>query len=78
MEFHIHTIASLLVVGVLLTQNVRRKNDKLILYVSRLFNSAKQNYNITKKNLNLVFTLHIDLNIICWETSLCFMVIIWL
>jgi hypothetical protein len=78
MDFHIHTIASLLVVGALLTQNVRRKSDKLILYASRLFNSAKQNYSITKKNLNLVFTLHIDLSIICWEISLCFMVIIWL
>jgi hypothetical protein len=78
MDFHIHTIASLLVVGALLTQNVRRKSDKLIFYASRLFNSAKQNYSITKKNLNLVFTLHIDLSIICWEISLCFMVIIWL
>ncbi len=74
MEFHVHTNASLLVMGALLAQNIRGKSDQPIVYASRLLNSAKQNYSITKrKALAMVFALHI-----CWEISLCFMLIIWL
>jgi hypothetical protein len=79
MEFHVHTNASLLAMGALLAQNVKGKSDQLVVYAYRLFNNAKQNYNTTKrKTLAMVSTLHISLGIICWETSLCFMLIIWL
>ncbi len=79
MEFHVHTNASLLAMGALLAQNVRGKSDQPVVYASRLTNSAKQNYTTTKrKALAMVFALHISLNIICWEISLCFMLIIWL
>jgi hypothetical protein len=79
MEFHVHTNASLLAMEALPAQNVRGKSDQQIVYASRLINSAKQNYTtIKKKALAMVFALHISLNIICWERSLCFMLIIWL
>ncbi len=46
-------------VGVLLAQNVTRKNDQPVVYASRLFNSAKQNYNTTKQEaLTIVFAFH--------------------
>jgi hypothetical protein len=46
-------------VGVLLAQNVIRKSDQPIIYVSRFFNSAKQNYNtIKQKALAIVFAFH--------------------
>ncbi len=45
--------------GVLLAQNVIRKSDQPIIYVSRFFNSAKQNYNtIKQKALAIVFAFH--------------------
>ncbi len=44
-EFHVHTYASLLVVGAMLY--VIRKSDQPIVYAYRLLNRAKQNYNIT-------------------------------
>jgi hypothetical protein len=79
MEFHVHTNASLLVMGALLAQNTIGKSDQPIVYVSRLLNNAKQNYSTTKrKALAMVFAFHICLDIICWEISLCFMLIIWL
>jgi hypothetical protein len=41
MEFHVHTYASLLAMGTLLTHNIIGKSDQLVMYVSRLFNDAK-------------------------------------
>jgi hypothetical protein len=35
-EFHVHTNASLLAMGVMLFQNVTRMNDQPIVYASRL------------------------------------------
>jgi len=36
-----------------------RKSDELVMYASRFFNSAKQNYNVTKiEALTMVFALH--------------------
>jgi hypothetical protein len=46
-EFHVHTDASLLVVGAMLSQNVTRKNDQPIVYASRLLNRVEQNYSTT-------------------------------
>ncbi len=39
-EFHVHTYASLLIVGAMLFQNVIGKNDQPIVYVFRLLNRA--------------------------------------
>ncbi len=39
-EFHVHTNASLLDVGVVLSQSLIGKNDKLVVYASRLLNKA--------------------------------------
>jgi hypothetical protein len=47
LKFHVHTNASLLVVGALPTQNIIRENDQPIVYDSKLFNNAKQNYSTT-------------------------------
>jgi hypothetical protein len=45
--------------GVMLSQNVTRKNDQPIVYAYRLLNKAKQNYStIEKKVLVMVFSLH--------------------
>jgi hypothetical protein len=58
-EFHIHTNASLLVVGVMLFQNVTRNNDQPIVYAFRLMNKVKHNYStIKRKPLAMVFALH--------------------
>ncbi len=57
MEFHVHTNASLLVVGTMLFQNLTRKNNQLVVYTYRLLKRAK-NYNITKREaLTMVFVL---------------------
>jgi hypothetical protein len=57
-EFHVHTYASLLVVGAMLSQKVTRKNNQPIVYVYRLLNITKHNYNATKrKALVMVFSL---------------------
>ncbi len=40
MEFHVHTDVSLLVMGAMLSQNVTRKNDQLIMYASKFLNRA--------------------------------------
>jgi hypothetical protein len=45
MEFHVHADASLLAMGALLAQNITRKNDQQVVYVSILLNSVEQNYN---------------------------------
>jgi hypothetical protein len=47
LEFHVHIDASLLVVGAMLAQNPTGKYDQPIVYVSKLFNKAKQNYTTT-------------------------------
>jgi len=58
-EFHVHTNASLLAMGTVLSQNVTRKSDQLIMYTFGLLNRAKQNYSTTKKKtLVMVFALH--------------------
>jgi hypothetical protein len=46
-EFHVHTYASLLTVGAMLTQNLTRKNDQPMVYASRLLNKAEHNYSTT-------------------------------
>ncbi len=59
MEFHVHTNASLLVVGVMLSQNVTWKSDPPIVFASRLLKIVKHNYNTTQKEaLAMVFALH--------------------
>jgi hypothetical protein len=58
-EFQVHIDASLLVVGTLLAQNIIGKSDQLIVYVFKLLNNVKQNYNTTKREtLAVIFTLH--------------------
>jgi hypothetical protein len=39
-EFHVHTNASMLIMGVILFQNVTGKSDQAIVYASRLLNKA--------------------------------------
>jgi len=46
-KLHVHTYASLLAMGAMLSQNVTRKNDQPIVYASRLLNKVEQNYNTT-------------------------------
>ncbi len=59
MQFHVHTYASLLAMGVMLSQNVTRKSDQPIVYASKLLNKVEQNYStIEKKVLAMVFVLH--------------------
>jgi hypothetical protein len=42
-----------------LAHNIIGKSDQPVVYASRLFNNAKQNYSTTKrKNLTMVFALH--------------------
>jgi len=58
-EFHVHTHASLLVVGALLAQNIKWKRYQLVVYVFKLFNNVKQNYcSIKVGALTMVFALH--------------------
>jgi hypothetical protein len=58
-EFHVHTYASLLIIGVTLFQNLTRKNDQLVVHAYRLLNKAKQNYStIEREALAMVFALH--------------------
>ncbi len=72
-EFHVHTYASLLVVGA--GTNITRKSDQSVVCV--FFNHVEQNYNTTKrKALKLWFLHFINLSITYWEVSLCFMLII--
>ncbi len=59
MEFHVHTSASLLVMGAMLCQHVIGKSDRRIVYASRLLNRVEQNYNTRKREvLVMVFALH--------------------
>jgi hypothetical protein len=58
-EFHVHTYASLLAMGAMLSMNVAGKSDQPIMYVFRLLNIKKKNYStINKKALPIVFALH--------------------
>jgi hypothetical protein len=58
-EFHVHTYASLLIMGVMLYQIVIGKSDQSKVYASRLLNRAEQNYSTTeRKALVMVFALH--------------------
>ncbi len=41
-EFHVHTNASLLTMGAMLSQNVTWKSDQPIVYASRLMNKTKK------------------------------------
>lgn len=43
-EFHVHTNASLLVIGVLPGYPKTQKHDQLVMYASRLLNNVKRNY----------------------------------
>jgi hypothetical protein len=45
--------------GAMLSQNVTRKSDQLVMYVSRLLNIVEQNYSTIKREaLIMVFVLH--------------------
>ncbi len=58
-EFHVHTNASLLAMGAMLSQNIIRKSDRPIVYVFRFLNITKHNYSTTqKKVLIMVISLH--------------------
>jgi hypothetical protein len=58
-EFHVHTYASLLTMGAVLSQNLIRKSDQLVVYASRLLNIVEQNYSTTQReDLVMVFALH--------------------
>jgi len=57
-EFHVHTNASLLVVGTMLSYNLTGKNGQPMVYTYRLFKRAKQNYSIIEREaLTMVFVL---------------------
>jgi len=59
MDFHVHTYASLLAMGTLLTHNIIGKNDQLVMYAYKFFNNVEQNNSTTKNEaLVMVFTLH--------------------
>ncbi len=45
-EFQIHTYASLLVIGAMLSLNVPGKNDQPIVYAYKLLNRAEHNNSI--------------------------------
>jgi hypothetical protein len=71
-EFNVHKNASLLVLGVMLFQNITRKNDQPIMYAYKLLNKVKQI--IAQQNERLQqFLLCTILDIICWAISLSFM-----
>ncbi len=54
-----HIDASLLAIGVMLTQNPNGKYGQLIVYASRLLNKVGHNYIITyRKVLAMVYVLH--------------------
>ena len=59
LEFHVHTDASNIALGVMLAQNVIGKADQPIAYASRLLNSAGKNYTTTKREaLAMVYALN--------------------
>jgi hypothetical protein len=59
LEFHLHTSASQLIIGEMLTHNPIHKIDQPIMYSSRLFKFVERNYITTKrKALAMVYALH--------------------
>jgi len=46
-EFHVHIDASMLTIGVMLTQNLTRKHDWPIAYAFKLLNIVEKNYSTT-------------------------------
>ncbi len=59
LEFHVHTHASQLVVGAILTHNLIGKFDQPIMYAFRLLNSAERNYiTIEREAMVMVHALH--------------------
>jgi hypothetical protein len=63
-EFHIHTYMSLLIVRVMLSQNITRNSDQPIVYVSRLVNKVKHNYNTTEREALIMIFLYTSSDII--------------
>ncbi len=58
-EFHVHIDASLFTMGATVAQNVTWKKYQPIMYVSRLLNRVKHDYNTIKEQaLIMVFVLH--------------------
>ncbi len=59
MEFHVHTDASLLIIGAMLFQNLTRKSYQPVVYAFKLLNKTKHNYSTTRiKVVAMVFALH--------------------
>jgi len=73
LEFHVHTNASLLVIGAILAQNLISKYDQFIVYASRLLNKIEHNYTTTNRKTLAMVMFYISSNIFCWETNLSFM-----
>jgi hypothetical protein len=66
--FHVHTNASMLVVGAMLAQNPTGKYDQPIVYASRLLNKVEHNHITTKKEaLAMLYALH-KFRLFYWET----------
>jgi len=58
-EFHVHTYASLLAMGAMLSHNLIGKSDQSMVYAYRLLNITEHNYNTRdRKALAMVFPLH--------------------
>jgi hypothetical protein len=51
-EFHVHTYASLLTMGAMLSQNVIGKSDQLIVYAFSLLNRTKSNYSTIERRFS--------------------------
>ncbi len=59
LEFHVHTNASNMAIGVMLAQNPIEKCDQLIAYASQLLNHIKRNYmTIKREAFAMVYALH--------------------
>jgi hypothetical protein len=58
-EFHVHTNAYLLAVGIVLSHNLTRKSDYPVVCAFKFLNKAEQNYNTTDIDvLTMIFALH--------------------
>ncbi len=56
---HVHTNASLLAIGAMLTHNPIGKYDQPIIYASRMFNKEKHNYTtIEREALTMVYAFY--------------------
>jgi hypothetical protein len=59
LEFHLHFVASNLVMGAMFTSNPIEKCDQPIAYASGLFNNVKKNYTVIEREaLSMVYVLH--------------------